>query len=257
LGAALAAPHSAWAQWWNDDWAFRKQINLDLSQAGANIPGSPTDVPLLVRLHAGNFPYFGDIQPDGDDLRFVAADDVTPLKHHIERFDAVNQMVLAWVRIPRLTGGTNTDFVYLYYGNPDAPAGDDRGGTYDVNQAVVYHFSDSNGIASDATAYGNQPAQFGAELTNGGLIAGGARFDGTSGITLADSPTTRVSPSQGVTISMWLRLEAPQQDAYLASAEDAAGRALALGVNGAAPYVRLSAEGAEPLKLVAPEITLA
>ena len=125
LGATLLAPHAAWAQWWHGDWAFRKQIMLDLSATGVNIPGNPTDVPVLIRLHPGNFGYFGDVQPDGDDLRFVAADDVTPLKYHIERFDAVNQIVLAWVRVPRLAGGTSTDFVYLYYGNPAAPAGDD------------------------------------------------------------------------------------------------------------------------------------
>jgi biopolymer transport protein ExbB len=256
LAAAFLAPHTASAQWFNDDWAFRKQILLDLSATGADIPGTPVDVPVLVRLHAGNFGYFGDTQPDGDDLRFVAADDVTPLKYHIERYDPVNQIALAWVRVPRLTGGTNSDFVYLYYGNPEAPAGDDRGGTYDPDQVVVYHFSDVNGIASDATAYGNQPAQFRAELTNASLIAGGARFDGTSTIALADSPTTRVLPTRGVTISMWLKIDEAQQDAYLASAEDTAGRALVFGVNGATPYARLASDPTAPVTLTAPDLTL-
>jgi biopolymer transport protein ExbB len=257
LIVALVVPRFAWAAWWNDDWAFRKQILLDLSPAGASIPGSPVDVPVLVRLHPGNFGYFTDAQPDGDDFRFVAADDVTPLKYHIERFDAVNQMVLAWVRVPRLTGGTNSDFVYLYYGNPDAPAGDDRAGTYDTSQVVVYHFSEANGIASDATAYGNQPTQSSAELTGASLIAGGARFDGTNTIRLADSPTTRIVPTQGVTISTWLRMEAPQQDAYVVSSEDPLGRALVFGVAGASPYLRLAGDpAAAPVVLTAPEVTL-
>jgi biopolymer transport protein ExbB len=256
LAAGILAPHAASAAWWNDDWAFRKQIMLDLAPTGADIPGSPVDVPLLVRLHAGNFSYFGDAQPDGDDFRFVAADDTTPLKYHIERFDAVNQMVLVWVRVPRLTGGTDSDFIYLYYGNPDVTAGDDRGGTYDVNQVVTYHFSDVNGIASDATAYGNQPAQFTAELTPASLIGGGARFDGASAIRLADSPTTRIQPTQGVTISLWLKAEAAQQDAYLVSSEDERGRALVFGMNGAAPYVRLARDDAAPVALMGPDVTL-
>src|SRR5262245_33919350 len=239
----------------NQDWAFRKQIMLDLSATGADVTGSPTDVPVLVRLSAANFGFFNDIQPDGDDLRFVAADDLTPLKYHIERFDAVNQMVIAWVRVPRLAGGTNSDFVYLYYGNPDAVGGDDRAGTYDVNEVAVYHFSDANGIASDATAYGNQPEQFRAQLTTASLIGGGVRFDGTSAIALEDSPTTRVVPTQGVTISMWLRMEAPQQDAYVVSAEDPAGRALVLGIAGSAPYARLAGD-AGPVTLPAPDLTL-
>lgn len=66
--------------WWNDEWNFRKEITLDLSAAGANIAGSPADVPVLIRLHLGNFGYFGDTKPDGSDLRFVAGDDKTPLK---------------------------------------------------------------------------------------------------------------------------------------------------------------------------------
>ena len=245
LTAGLAAPHPAWA-WWSNDWAFRKQIMLDLSPTGANIPGSPTDVPLLIRLSNANFTYFNDVQPNGNDLRFVASDDVTPLKFHIERFDAVNQMVLAWVRVPRLTGGTKSDFVYLYYGNPKAPAGGEPGATYDTNQVLVYHFSDANGIASDATAYKNQPTQAGPTLIPASLIAGGARFDGTSAIKLADSPTTRVLPNQGVTISAWIKFDAPQQDAHLVSAQDNAGRALVLGLSGASAYVRLSGGSGSP-----------
>jgi biopolymer transport protein ExbB len=252
---ALAVPHTALA-WWNDDWAFRKQITLDLSPAGGDIAGSPLDVPVLVRLHPGNFTYFNDVQPDGDDLRFVAADDATPLKHHVERFDAVNQMVLVWVRVPRLAGGTNTDFVYLYYGNPEAPAANDAAGTYDANEVLVYHFSDANGIARDSTAYGNHPEQFSAELVPASLIAGGARFNGTQTIKVQDSPTSRVLPSQGVTISAWLRFDAPQQDAYVVSAEDTVGRALVLGLNGASPYVRIANAGVTTPLLAGPEVPL-
>ncbi len=66
--------------WWNDQWAFRKEITFDLSPAGADIPGSPTDVPVLIRLSLGNFGYFGDTLPSGADLHFVASDDKTPLE---------------------------------------------------------------------------------------------------------------------------------------------------------------------------------
>jgi biopolymer transport protein ExbB len=251
---ALVVPRPAWA-WWSNDWAFRKQITLDLSPAGADIAASPVEVPLLLRLHAGNFTYFNDIQPNGDDLRLVAADDVTPLKFHIERFDPVNQMVLLWVRVPRLTGGTNSDFVYLYYGNPNAPSGSEPAATYDTSQVLVYHFSDANGIARDATAYGNQPTESGAELTSASLIAGGAKFDGTKAIRVADSPTTRVQPDRGVTISAWVRIEAPQTDAYLVSSEDASGRALVLGINGAQAYARLANGTAAPT-ITSPDLSL-
>ena len=51
LGLCLMGP--AWGQgkaWWNADWPYRKQITVDASAAGANIAGSPENVPVLVRL---------------------------------------------------------------------------------------------------------------------------------------------------------------------------------------------------------------
>src|SRR5262249_41372655 len=153
----LAALGCTWGQnaraWWNGDWAFRKEITFDLTAAGADIPGAPSDFPVLIRLSLGNFQYFGDAKQDGSDFRFVAADDKTPLKYHIERFDSQAQIALVWVRVPRLTGGANTDKIFLYYGNKKAPAGADTPGSYDTNQALVYHFGAAKGAAQDATGY--------------------------------------------------------------------------------------------------------
>jgi len=87
--------------WWNEEWGFRKQIILDTTPAGANIGATVNDVPLLVRLHLGNFGYFADTQPDGADIRFVAADDVTPLAHHIESYDAAGQMAFPLIDVRR------------------------------------------------------------------------------------------------------------------------------------------------------------
>ena len=44
--------------WWNGDWSFRKEIDFDLTPTGADIPGAPADVPVLIRLSLGNFQYF-------------------------------------------------------------------------------------------------------------------------------------------------------------------------------------------------------
>src|SRR5262245_49985483 len=89
--AAIAASLSGTAhaaEWWNGDWQYRKELSFDLSAAGANIPASPANVPVLVRLSLANFAFFADAKADGSDLRFMAGDDRTPLKFHIERFDA-------------------------------------------------------------------------------------------------------------------------------------------------------------------------
>src|SRR5215469_4528941 len=84
LGLVLL-PTTAFA-WWNEEWKGRRQFTIDTSSAGANItePIGPTAV--LVRLHAGNFKLEA-LKDDGSDLRVIAADDKTPLKYHLEKFD--------------------------------------------------------------------------------------------------------------------------------------------------------------------------
>src|ERR1041385_8942104 len=80
LAALVFSPLEAQA-WWNGDWSYRTKISI----AAGKISGTER-MPILVRLHDGNFK-FTDAKEDGSDLRFVAADDKTPLKFHIEAYD--------------------------------------------------------------------------------------------------------------------------------------------------------------------------
>ena len=45
--------------WWQEDWSYRKQISLDTTQQGAAITDQVGRIPLLVRLHTGNFSFDG------------------------------------------------------------------------------------------------------------------------------------------------------------------------------------------------------
>lgn len=227
--------------WWNDDWNFRKEITLDLSPAGANISGSPADVPVLIRLHLGNFGYFADTKPDGSDLRFVAGDDKTPLKFHVERYDPTNNLAFVWVKVPRLAGGTNTEKIFLYYGNVKAPAGADAPGTYDASQVLVYHFG-GEGAPKDLTAFSNNASDSSAEATGASLIGDGVKFTGSNSISVPATASLRVLPDKGATFSAWVRIDAPQSDAYVFEMADQS-RALALGINDTQVFIRLTADG--------------
>jgi biopolymer transport protein ExbB len=238
---ALLLPVASHA-WWNDDWNYRKELTLDLTAAGANIAGSTADVPVLIRLHIGNFGYFADTKPDGADFRVIAGDDKTPLKFHVERFDAANQMAFIWVRVPKLAGGTASEKIYLYYGNPKAPAASDIPGSYDSNQALVYHFDSAESI-TDATAFGNKPSGSNAELTTASLIGGGAKFSGEASIGIPSSASLRLLPQQGFTASSWVRIDAPQTDAYVLALEDP-NAALALTITGTAVAAQFKRSGA-------------
>jgi biopolymer transport protein ExbB len=245
LAALVLAPLAAIAagSWWNGDWKYRKEIGFDLSPTGADVAGTAQDVPALLRLSTANFAYFGDTKPDGSDLRALDGDDKTPLKFHIERFDAQNQLAFVWVAIPHLTGGAKSDKIYLYYGNPSAAAASDTSGTFDVNQALMLEFGESSGLPQDSTAYKNHAMASTAELVPASLIGGGVKFSGSQSITVPASPSLRLLPNQGLTASAWVKVEGAQQEAYLLALSDQ-GRELALGIDGTHAFVRYSGGGA-------------
>ena len=227
------------ASWWNSDWQFRKEVGFDLSAQGADIQSSPADVPVLIRLSLANFNFFNDAKPDGSDFRVIASDDKTPLKFHFERYDAQNQMALLWVRVPRLAGGAKSDRVYVYYGNPKAPAAADVAGSYDNDQALVLHFGEAQGLPQDATAYKNNASASTAELSAASLIAGGAKFAGAQSVTVPATATLRLIPAAGLTASAWVKADQPQAQADVLAFEDGP-KDLVLGIDGAKAFARLS-----------------
>jgi biopolymer transport protein ExbB len=166
--------------WWNPDWAYRKVITLDTTATGANIPNDLTDVPVLVRLHTGNFAHFLDLTEGGGDLRFVAGDDQTPLHHHLEKLDVVNELAFIWVKVPQLKGATaptpsvakddpaaatGTNKIYAYFGNPKVLGAGASAATYGPNFALVYHFDELNGVPTDRSASALPPPTGSAALS--------------------------------------------------------------------------------------------
>jgi biopolymer transport protein ExbB len=234
--------------WWDNGWAYRKEISFDLTPTAAGIPGAATDVPVLIRLSLGNFQYFNDAKPDGSDFRFIAADDKTPLKFHIDRFDRQTQIALVWVRMSRLTGGANTDKVFLYYGNKNATSAADAAGTYDSNQALVYHFGAPAGSAQDATAYQSEPSAFTAEVNPASLIGAGVKFGGAQTISIPANGAVHLAAGKGLTVSAWVRFEAAQSQAYIAQLADQ-GRELVLGISGTQAFARYNGGSGPPVTL--------
>ena len=213
----LALPTLAQA-WWHDDWQFRKELIIDTGPTGYAISEQMTDVPVLVRLHLGNFGYFGDVLPNGEDLRFVAADDTTPLPFHIEKFDPVAQIGFVWVKVPNLMPGQAVP-MYMYYGNAEVPSGGDSNGVYDRDQTLVINF-DQAPMPLDKTAYGNRlRANTAAQVPNG-IVGSGVIMDG-SNLVVAGSPSLNVDPQKGWTASLWVKVDQTQQDASLIELVDA------------------------------------
>jgi biopolymer transport protein ExbB len=239
LWVTLALPGIAHA-WWDDAWAFRKPITVDSTPSGAGIGASVDNPTVLVRLHVGNFGYFGDTLPDGADIRFIGADDKTPLPFYVEKYDPAAGMAFIWVKLPRLAAGSS-ETVYMYYGNPAAKAASDAGASYDVNTALVYNFLD--GEVRDSTRYANEPVASTASPSPAAVVGIGARFDGQQSIVVAGSPSLRLAPADGLTASAWLNADQEQADAIVVAATDPSGAGVTLGLSALVPYVRVTGPG--------------
>ncbi|VAX10529.1 MotA/TolQ/ExbB proton channel family protein [hydrothermal vent metagenome] len=195
--------------WWHEDWSYRKELTLDTSSI---VTGEALEnATVLVRLHTGNFGYFMDVSAKGEDIRFMADDDVTPLKYYIEKFDPVNEMAMIWVQIPVLAANSNTQKIWMYYGNPVAVPADNKNAVLPVSDTLVYHFDTDASAPQDSTDYGNHSSLFTAEKTASSLIAGGIKFNGAGMFEIADTPSLAMDPATGWSMSAWIKIDAAQQ----------------------------------------------
>ncbi len=232
----------AWARW-NEDWKQRTRVALDTSAQGVPIGAAVDMVPVLVRLHTGNFSFL-DARPDGADLRFIASDDKTPLKFHIERFDGLNELAFVWVQVPRLEAGKKDAFLWLYFGNEKAvPAGDAKA-SYDASQGLVYHFGEAAGqLPQDATANANHAMRSTAQTVSAGLAGAALGFDGRAELVVEAKASLRATAA-GQTVSMWLK-PSVLDDATLFAQTDA-GQRVALLLRGGSLVVEAGGSSSSP-----------
>lgn len=234
LSIAMTAPALAWS---NDQWPYRKQLTLDTTPAGASIAGNVQQIPVLLRLHSGNFTDFLTMKEDGSDLRLFSADD-QPIKYQIEKFDPINEMALVWISVPSLNGNVINNSIWMYYGNLTAPAGAEAVGIYDVNQVAVYHFDGPVGtLPQDRTAYGNHAGTFSGQIAPASLMGPGALLEGKQSLSITAKPSLRLVPSAGWTFSTWIKLSEPQTDAVILQMEEQKN-GFQIGINASGVYAR-------------------
>jgi biopolymer transport protein ExbB len=236
--STLLTPLAAQA-WWQDDWNYRKPIVIDTTPEGAALNDRVGRMPLLVRLHTGNFAFDGT-QDKGGDLRFVAADDKTVLNYQIEDFDPLMGIAHVWVDIPEVVGGQKQT-LWMYYGNAKAPATTNGQLTFDPDYTLVYHFDSAPGAAPrDATAYANN-----AQTPPGGLIDGilghAAQFTGAAPMMLPASPSLAIPAVGAFTFSAWIRPDQPTGEQLIYARHDS-GNTFLIGLAQGQPFVEINGQ---------------
>ena len=135
--AVLGGPALAEADWM-EGWTYRRPIRIDRSRVG----GTLKDFPTLVCLHGEALrdeTRGGHVaQSAGQDILFTAADGTTRLPHEIEAYSPDEGDLRAWVRVPALSGETDTT-VYLYYGNASCDDASDPAAVWGPKSRLVLH----------------------------------------------------------------------------------------------------------------------
>jgi biopolymer transport protein ExbB len=228
--------------WWQNDWSYRKAITIDTSPKGGNIAESAGRVPLLIRLHSGNFQFDG-LEDNGADIRFVAADDKTPLNYQIQQYDPVLGVALIWVDVAQFPAGA-TQNIWMYYGNKKAPDGSKPAETFDPDYTLVYHFNDAAGTPpKDSTAYGNHAQNAPLRIVEDGIVGKAAQFNGSTPLKLAASPSLAVPEGGSFSFSAWVKPNALAPQSLLYSRRDGA-HALLIGLDNGVPFAEVDNAGA-------------
>ena len=157
-------------------WAYSGSLFIDTTVNGANVSGSVTNFPLLLRFSSNNF-NFAQAQSDGRDLRFTTTAGAA-LSYQIEQWDAVNGKGAVWVRIPAIAGNS-TQEVIMYWGKSGVATASSGSSVFNSSNgyASVHHMGDTLADSVGTTT----PANNSTTATNG-LIGRSRTFAAGQGI---------------------------------------------------------------------------
>ena len=188
-------------------WLFSKQMHLNTSATGADVPNDVTNFPVLVRLNSARFD-FSQVQGRGEDLRFVKTDG-TPLFHEIERWDSAGGAAEVWVRVDTVFGDNSTQLITMYWGNPVATDASKSAAVFDTAAGFqgVWHLAATGDTAPDATGNGYDGSGYFTSPVKG-IIGNAQHFNGTASYIRMEgtAPESRLNfPMDGrYSVSAWV-----------------------------------------------------
>ncbi|HTY53071.1 MAG TPA: DUF2341 domain-containing protein [Methanomicrobiales archaeon] len=108
------------AAWYNSGWGERKPVTIDRTK----VVSDQKDFPVLISLSADP-DLAARLQSSGNDLIFTLADGTTKIPLKIESYSPATGALTAWVKVPYLSSGSDTQ-LFMYYQNPSAQNQQDR-----------------------------------------------------------------------------------------------------------------------------------
>ena len=177
-----------------DGYAYRKAIAITQTQSTA-----VDDFAVSVMLPA-DADLAAHAAANGRDLVFTAADGITPLDQEIVGFDPATGALDAWARVPTLSPGATT--LYVYYGGPQivpaaAATWPDLAGVWHMSElAETEH--DSSGNRNHIMASSTIPAPI------AGIVGGARSYNGTSDRLFGLSSPSLSFGTSSFSYSLWV-----------------------------------------------------
>jgi len=136
--------------WYNSSWMYRRKITFDNTTSNLGVTSEVlTNFPVLVKLTSSTIDY-ANTEDEGEDVRFTDSDGTTLLSYEIEQWEKFGSSYI-WVKIPQIDINSNTDYMYVYYGNSGAGDGQSASSVWDSNYYFVYHMDETSGVFQDST----------------------------------------------------------------------------------------------------------
>jgi autotransporter-associated beta strand protein len=180
-------------------WAHSGSMFINTTPAGANVAGSVSNFPLLVRLNSSNF-NFAQAQSDGRDIRFTTAAGAA-LPYQIEQWDTVGGRATVWVRIPTITGNSTQEII-MYWGKSGVPPVSSGSSVFNSTNgyASVHHMGDTLADVIGTTT----PTNSGTTATHG-LIGRARRFTAGQGVQCGTAINGLPTGSGPFSTGVWIR----------------------------------------------------
>jgi Concanavalin A-like lectin/glucanases superfamily/Domain of unknown function (DUF2341) len=185
---------------YNLQWKYSQKITINTTSSGADVSGTVTSFPLLVRLTSSVFT-FRNAKANGDDLLFTKPDN-SILPYEFELWDPSTETANIWVNADTVRGNS-LQHIVLYYGNTSAlsplfvPVFDT------LNRYIgVWHLNEPASVV-DASVHHFTGVRSGAVHSTNGVIGKGQSFsDSSTYCEVANIPDPGISD---FTVSAWVK----------------------------------------------------
>jgi hypothetical protein len=194
--------------WYNTSWLKRTKITVD----NTKVAGDLTDFPVLITEANMESSFFDNCESDGADIVLTEDDGETKLKRELVSIDAGAETMELWVKIPSLSGSSDT-VIYLYYDNSNGAETNDTD-VWDSNFACVFHMDDDgSGDVADSTANGLDGVGSGSPSEVTGKIGKAMDVNGISDYFTAPYSSVYGSGAYSFTLECWIKADNAQESA--------------------------------------------